>query len=297
MQEGDNPKVVHYNRTGSLFTLKIRDQEFNKIRELVHDHFGINLSTEKRMLVVGRLQKYMKENGFTDFKTYLSYLENDKSGKALSDLINRISTNYTYFFREKAHFNYLNTIVLPQMLQKHRAAEDKDLRIWSAGCSTGDEAYSLVILMKDYLGEEYHRWDAGILATDISETALNEAKKGIYNDKRLAELDSGAINKYFSDQKNGTYQVNDDVISEVTFRRFNLINDRFPFKKQFEIIFCRNVMIYFDARTREELVNRFYDFTADGGYLFIGHSESLNKKKCAYSFIQPGIYRKGGLNA
>ena len=280
----------------ALFILKIRDHEFNKIRELVHDHFGINLSNEKKMLVVGRLQKYLKENGFESFKDYLIFLESDQTGKALSDLINRISTNYTYFFREKEHFNFLNSVALPEIVGKHRAADSRDLRIWSAGCSAGDEAYSLVITMKEFLGTEYNEWDAGLLATDISATVLNEAKKGLYTRKRLGELNNVTIGKYFIDNKNNMFQLKSDILDEVTFRRFNLINDNFPFKKKFEVISCRNVMIYFDSQTREELVNKLYDFTVDGGYLFIGHSETLNKKKCAYNFIQPGIYRKGGEN-
>ncbi len=281
------------NYSDTLFVLKIREHEFNKIRELVHDYFGINLSNEKKVLVVGRLQKYIKENGFASFKEYLEFLESDRTGKAFSDLINKISTNYTYFFREKEHFNFLNKVALPQIVGRHREAGSRDLRIWSAGCSAGDEAYSLVITMKEFLGTEYNDWDAGILATDISATVLNEAKNGVYTRKRLGGLNNLTIEKYFTNNENGMYQVKSEIFDEVTFRRFNLINDNFPFKKKFELISCRNVMIYFDNKTREELVNKFYDFTADGGYLFIGHSESLNKKKCAYNFVQPGIYRKG----
>lgn len=272
--------------------MKISDKAFNELRTIVYNQFGINLTEQKKGLAVGRLQRLIKSQGMTSFEEYIGFLKNDHSGQALVDLVNRISTNYTYFYRESAHFNFLTDTVLPQVVNECRMTNTKDIRIWSAGCSSGEEPYGLIMLMMEFFGMEYNQWDAGVLATDISAKALKKAVTGQYVEEQVKMLPKSFLTKYFSKTPTGTWQVADKVKKEVTFRIFNLMTERFPFKKKFHAIFCRNVMIYFDNPTRDALVKRFYDMTIPGGYLFIGHSESLGRRNTEYNYVMPAVYRK-----
>lgn len=276
-----------------LEMMAITDEEFEVIRDLVYRHFGIKLTEEKRSLVVGRLQKVIKARGFSSFSEYHKFLTEDKTGKALEELATRISTNHTFFYREKEHFEFFVNKALPESVSRQKKLNGRDLRIWSAGCSSGEEPYTLIMLMFEYLGAEYSLWNAGVLATDISARALSTAASGIYGDERLELLPAAMKKKYFTKTEDNEWAISEKVRREVTFRRFNLMNEQFPFKKQFDMIFCRNVMIYFDQPTRDRLVQKFYDLTVPGGYLFIGHSESLPRGKCPYSFVMPALYQKG----
>nr|WP_320050073.1 protein-glutamate O-methyltransferase CheR [uncultured Desulfuromonas sp.] len=278
----------------SVSMMTISDEEFNALRRLIYDRFGINLTDEKRSLLVGRLQKMLRTSKIATFQDYYDYLKTDNSGKAVSDLINMVSTNYTYFNREKDHFDYFLKTALPTVCEKLVQQKRKDLRVWCAGCSSGEEAYTLVMLMHEYLGSQYGNWDAGILATDISERVLSTAKQGIYGADKVASLPQN-LQKYFTRLPDGRMQVIDKVRKEVTFRRFNLMNTTFPFKKPFQIIFCRNVMIYFDQQTRNALVQRFHRSMEPDGYFFIGHSETLGRDSQFFRYLMPAAYQKGTL--
>lgn len=273
-------------------SLRISDQEFKEIRELVYNAFGINLTDQKRGLVVGRLQKVIRDNGFRGFTDYLAHLKRDGGQKALAELVNRISTNHTFFYREKEHFDYLANTVLPELVAKLKASRDHDLRVWCAGCSSGEEAYTLAMLLLEFFGPDYHGWKAGLLATDISTHVLDLAHKGVYPPERLEGLPPALRDKYLRKTPDHQWAVNDQLRHEVTFRRFNLMESHFPFKKPFHIIFCRNVMIYFDTPTRQALSERFFDVTAPGGHLFIGHSETLGRDNCKYQYVLPAVYRR-----
>lgn len=276
-----------------LSMVDITDHEFNRISEIIYDNFGIRLSHKKKMLVAGRLQKYLREAEFKSFFEYISYIENDKSGNALSALINHISTNHTFFFREQEHYNFLNETILPGIEERLKNQRVKDIRIWSAGCSGGDEAYSFAICLMEYFRDNYILWDAGVLATDISEKKLDEARAGLYLKKRITFVSDIYMSRYFNENDDDRFKVNECLKKEVTFRRLNLTNKHFNFKKKFDLISCRNVMIYFDNEIRDRLVRNLYDLTLPGGYLFVGHSESLNSKKYLYNYVKPGIYQKG----
>lgn len=276
---------------GSL--MSISDEEFEQLRRLIKSRFGINLTDQKKSLVVGRLQKLLRTTGFASFGAYYEHLANDRNESALSELINRISTNHTYFNREKAHFDYFQQTALPAVVETLKRHNSRDLRIWCAGCSSGEEAYTLQMLMQEYFAGDYPRWDAGILATDISERVLAIARDGIYPQERVMQLPETLQRKYFRRLADGSSQVVESVRKEVTFRRFNLMNERFPFKKAFHIIFCRNVMIYFDQPTRETLVSKFHQLTVPGGYLFIGHSETLGRNHSLYRYLMPAVFQKG----
>jgi chemotaxis protein methyltransferase CheR len=265
-------------------------EEFSAIRQLIYDRIGINLTEQKKSLLVGRLQKLVRSMGFTNFKQYYDYVVADKSGKALDELSNRISTNHTFFYRENDHFEYFAKVVLPEIKRKHELSGDKDLRIWCAAASSGEEPYTIVITMKEFFKNEYSQWNAGLLATDISANALNAAVKGVFTKERVKGVPPNILSKYFK-QNGREWEISNDLKREVTYRRFNLMNKTFPFKKPFDVIFCRNVMIYFDKETRDTLVKKFYDCTRPGGYLFIGHSESLGRDG-EYQYVQPAVYRK-----
>ena len=272
--------------------MALSDQEFGVIRSLVHSRLGIHLTETKRALVIGRLQRLVRDHGFGSFREYCRFLQADASGQALAELADRISTTHTFFYREKPHFEYVMKVALPEVVERKRANGKRDVRVWSAGCASGEEPYLLIMLMLEFLGTEYVCWDAGALATDISANALATARVGVYKEERLKHLPSRFRLSYFEKVEPGLWRVSDRVRREVTFRRFNLMNAEFPFKQPFDIIFCRNVMIYFDAETRRTLAESLFRSTAPGGYLFIGHSESLARDSCPYDAAGASIYRR-----
>lgn len=267
----------------------ITDREFSELVQFIKQNYGINLA-HKRSLVLGRLHNYIVQHGFSSFSEYFQHIVGDSSGQAGIILINKLTTNHTYFLREPHHFDFLEQVALPYLVKA--AASEKDIRIWSAGCSTGEEPYTLAMVIDSYLGPEKYKWDTKILATDISTAALEKAQKAVYSNSQLDTLPSGWRAKYFRRIDDEYSAIGDKIRNEVIFRRFNLMNAAFPFKKKFHLIFCRNVMIYFETETKRELIDRFYDHMEPGGYLFIGHSESVNRHESKYAFVAPAIYRK-----
>jgi chemotaxis protein methyltransferase CheR len=267
----------------------ISDLEFKKLSEYIENHYGIHLKKEKKTLVAGRLHNVLAELNFNNFSEYYDYLLADKTKKASTDLLNKITTNHTFFMREFDHFKFLQCQILPNL---KTAIQDKDLRIWSAGCSTGEEPFTLSMIVDDFFGDEKVLWDTKILATDISERVLDKAKLGIYTDDQLESLPKIWRMKYFKKIGGEKNQIIDRIRNEIIFRKFNLMDRNFPFKKKFHVIYCRNVMIYFDTITKNELVNRFYNYLEPGGYLFIGHSESLNREATKFKYVMPAVYRK-----
>jgi len=266
--------------------LKISDDEFTKLVDFVYSKYGINLA-KKRQLVEGRLSHTIKERGMTSFKQYMDLLTGDKTGDEMVSFLNKITTNHSYFARETDHFEFLIEFALP-LLEKSRARE---LRIWSAGCSAGQEAYNIAMTMDQYFASRKSQWDTRILATDISMNVLGKGQAAIYPEDNIKDLPDKWKKQYFSRLPDGSYQVIEKIRKEVIFRVFNLM-DPFVYKKPFDIIFCRNVMIYFDQETRNKLINKFFDATAEGGFLLIGHSEVLDKEATQYRFVRPSIYQK-----
>jgi chemotaxis protein methyltransferase CheR len=272
--------------------MKMTDREFRQLRELVYERLGINLTEKKRSMLIGRLQKLLRTSGFKNFQDYYEYLVNDSSMTAMTELINRVTTNYSFFYRGKSHFEYFVQVALPEVVESLNKRNSRDLRIWTAGCSTGEEPYMLIMLLREFFGNEYGLWDGGILATDISEKVLTFALQGIYPEERTKEVPVHLKNKYLKKLDDGQIKIKDSIKREVIFRKFNLKNNHYPFKKPFQIIFCRNVMIYFDKQTRDALLRRFYENTESGGYLFIGHSETLGREQNLYKYIMPAVYKR-----
>ncbi|ADL52256.1 CheR family methyltransferase [Clostridium cellulovorans] len=267
----------------------INDREFILLSNFIKKNYGINLSKEKKSLVETRLNSELERNNFENFSEYIEYIVGDKTGDRLNDLVNKITTNYTYFMREQEHFFYLRKVVLPYLM---RGVSDRDLRIWSAGCSSGEEPYTLAMVIADFLKDDRLSWDTKLLATDISSQVLKVANIGVYDKAQINNIPNEWKSKYFKSYNNEKSKVVDSIRKEVIFRRFNLMEEYYPFKRKFQVIFCRNVMIYFDNETKEEIVNKFYDHTEVGGYLFIGHSESISNLRTKYKYISPAIYRK-----
>ncbi len=267
----------------------ITDKEFKLLAAFIKANYGINLKEEKQALVYGRLQNVLAQRGFENFSEYYDYVITDKTNDAIGTLIEKITTNHTFFMREADHFHYFKNTVLPYLAN---TVNDKDLRIWSAGCSTGEEPYTLAMIIDEFFGEEKMRWNARILATDISGKVLETAKKGEYNNESIAVIPANWRMNYFRRLDTDINRLIDKIRTEVIYRKFNLMEDTFPFKKKVHAIFCRNVMIYFDNVTKMELVNKFYEMTEAGGFLFVGHSESLIREATRYKYIMPAVYRK-----
>lgn len=272
-------------KTNSL--IHMTDQEFEQIVSFVYQKFGIDLH-KKRHLLEGRLSYTLKLKGMTSFSEYIKLILREDAEEERQVFLNKITTNHSYFARENEHFDFLREEALPQLT----ATRNHDLRIWSAGCSAGQEAYNTAMVIDQYFGSQKGKWDTTILATDISSKVLTQAKQGIYPAEHLQNLPAAWKNQYFNKLSDGSYQVVEKIRKEVVYRMFNLM-DEFEYKKPFDIIFCRNVMIYFDAETTRRLIEKFYQATADGGYLFIGHSESLAKgSPTSYTYLKPSIYQK-----
>lgn len=269
--------------------IKITRKEFDQLSAYIKANYGIYLKPEKETLVIGRLQNELIQKGFKNFSEYYDYVINDKTGIAVSTLLDKITTNHTFFMREADHFAYFKDVVLPYFASR---VTDRDLRIWCAGCSSGEEPYTLAMILDEYFGRDKLYWDTKILATDISNKVLEEARKGVYGNKELETLPAKWRINYTVKKDSENSAFTEKLRNEVIFRKFNLMETVFPFKKKFHVIFCRNVMIYFDEKTKNNLVNKYYDLLEVGGYLFIGHSESLNREETRFKYIQPAIYRK-----
>jgi chemotaxis protein methyltransferase CheR len=268
--------------------INLKENEFRELTKFLKLNYGINL-IHKKELIEARLNNVLVEKGFNNFRKYLDYVYSDITKNELTTLINKLTTNHTFFLREQQHFDFFKNQVLPYLAT---TVKNKDLRIWSAGCSSGEEAYTLAMIMQDYFGEQRSSWDKKILASDISVNVLQTAEKGIYDSESLKNVSKSWKLNYFNKINDNTYKINLNLKNEVIFRIFNLMDD-FPFKRKFHVIFCRNVMIYFDQETKDRLIKKFYDMTEPGGYLFIGLSEALNRNEIPYEYVMPSVYRKG----
>lgn len=269
--------------------INISEKEYKKLADFIKANYGINLGSKKQALVMGRLQNVLIQNNFNTFSEYYDYISSDSTGNAVVTLINKITTNHTFFMREADHFLYFKEKILPYLKENEKT---KDIRIWSAGCSTGEEPYTLAMIIDEFFGKEKMFWDTKILATDISSRVLETAVKGEYMNEETASLPPSWRINYLRKANAETSIVVDRIKNEIIFRKFNLMEPVFQFKKKFHVIFCRNVMIYFDNDTKNNLVEKFYNLLEYGGYLIIGHSEALNRETTNFKYVMPAVYRK-----
>lgn len=268
--------------------IKLTDKEFETITGFLKSHYGINL-INKRQLIESRMYSTLVEKGFSNFTDYFELIMKQKDSSEITAMLNKLTTNHTYLMREPVHFDFYKNVALPQLTANNPSRE---LRIWSAGCSSGEEAYTTVMVTKDFLGPQAGRWDYSILATDISEKVMSKAKLGLFPEESLKGIPSTWKTHNFRKSTGGNYELIPEIRKEVIFRYFNLM-DNFVFRKPFDIIFCRNVMIYFDQQTKNNLINKFYEVLRPGGYLFIGLSETVQRDVSRFEYVQPSIYRRG----
>ncbi len=273
--------------------VEMKEKDFLDLSAYVGKKFGINLTENKKALVKTRLGRVFRQRKVSSFREYLESLENDTTGEMSAELINRISTNHTYFNRESDHFDFLFQKCLPEVLPEAGNVNGKiPLRLWCAGCSSGEEPYTLAMLLKENYADLLEL--PTILATDISEDVLAAAKIGRYPLERIEQLPERLQKKYLSSKPDQSVQVHPDLKAMILYRRLNLMDESFPFQRTFHIIFCRNVMIYFGKTERDALIHKFYRHLAPGGYLFIGHSESLDRATCPLRYVRPAVYQKAG---
>jgi len=266
------------------------DEDFNSLRALVRQHTGISLSEAKRELVYGRLSRRLRALGLNSFRDYRDVLTTDPDGQEMVEFCNAITTNLTSFFRESHHFDYLREQVLMPLGTR---PPGQRLRIWSAGCSTGEEPYSIAMTIRESLPEA-GRHDIKILATDLDSDVLSRGRSGLYAQDRVKGLSPARISGFFREQSEGgmlRLTVTPNLRDLIIFNQLNLMHE-LPMRGPFDVIFCRNVVIYFDKETQRDLFRRFARLQRPGDVLFLGHSESMFKVSDAYTLVGRTIYRR-----
>jgi len=275
---------------GALDSIPVlKTGEFEKISKLAYEHFGLDLRSGKEGLVAARLGKKLRELGMKTFQQYYDHVVADKTGDAMTAMVDHLTTNHTSFFREPRHFDFLRETIYPALRGRSQ------IHIWSAACSSGEEPYSIAMTLLEGAGAEAAA-KVKIKATDISTRVLERGHRGVYAAERFAGIGVPLMQRYLLKGRNesaGTYRFKSEVRSMIEFQHLNLM-ETLPEGYRCSVIFCRNIMIYFDKSTQEDLVRRLSDRLEEGGYLFIGHSESLNSISHDFAYLSPATYRKPG---
>lgn len=271
-----------------LTEYEITDKEFKVFSALVYKESGIRLNDSKRALLVSRLSKRLRTLGLDTFKEYYEhYLINENDGE-LIQMLDLISTNKTSFFREPVHFDFLKNKILPSL------SHLKQIKVWSSACSSGEEPYTIAMTLFDHV-QNPNQWDFSILASDLSTRVLARAQSGVYDSDQISEISQARAKLHFlrgTGDNEGKIRVKPHLQNMITFSRINLMDERYPIKNGLDLIFCRNVMIYFDRETQERLMGKFYTYLKPGGHLFIGHSETLQWLDHSFNYVAPTIYIK-----
>ncbi len=273
---------------------KLTNDEFEQIRLLVKAQTGISLGLQKRDLVVSRLSKRLRSLKLESFQQYINYLQSPAGADEIVQMVNRITTNKTDFYREKHHFDILAEDVLPILHQLGEASGERKIRAWSAGCSSGEEPYTLAITLAEFFSTR-PGWDVKVLATDIDTGMLTSASKGEYDQSLLEPVPPWLLTKYFIRQRlaeNVTFKVTPELRQMVTFRKFNLMSEHYPLKPDIDFVFCRNVLIYFDNEDKTQILKKIHGVLKPNGHLFMGHSESLMMVKDLFRYVATTTYQK-----
>lgn len=264
--------------------MSLTEQQYNHISSILNHASGIVLKGNRQTLVKSRLAKRLRALKFESFDQYIDYINSVRGANEIIRLVDAMTTNKTGFFREPSHFDYLSNKILPQL-------KSRKIRFWSAACSSGEEPYSLAILLNEQI-KDIEKKDVKILATDISCSMLKKASDAIYHKEHLAGLSAEYVSKYFKKICSvPKYQLMDSARAMVYVSFLNLMA-KWPMRGAFDVIFCRNVMIYFDVKTREKLIERFWNCLSANGFLFVGSSEGLSGVKHKFKYIKPSIYKK-----
>jgi chemotaxis protein methyltransferase CheR len=266
---------------------QLKIEVFKQFADLIYKEAGIHLGEHKQALVSARLGKRMRFLSIINFDDYYEYIQRDQSRKELSNLVDAISTNVTFFFREPDHFT-----ILAKLIKQWEQEQQTRFRIWSAACSTGEEPYTMGLILSETL---QNVTDVKILATDISTSVLATARKGEYEAKKLEKISGNMIKKYFTlvrNKEKKLYQISETIKKMIQFSWLNLSSPPYPMKGPFDVIFCRNVMIYFDNKVKERLLDDMYRLLKPGGYLIVGHAESLSGLSSRFKSVKPSVYIK-----
>ncbi|MCC7202973.1 MAG: protein-glutamate O-methyltransferase CheR [Nitrospirae bacterium] len=279
-------------------TVKMSDNAFYSLRDMIYSRSGMHFPDNKKYLLENRLARHIEDAGYGSFDKYIDFLKHDAGKeKEFTFLFNIITTNETFFFRDIGQLQAFESVVLPEIVKKLKARGSNKLRIWSAACSTGEEPYTLSIMVSDTLSApEYKDWDIEIHGSDISEAVLSSARRGEYNDYSVRNLSPQHLDRYFTKNGGGKYAIKPDVKRLVRFSNINLSDDAaIRMYRGMDIIFCRNVLIYFDEASKKKVISSLYNSLLSGGYLFIGHSESLFNISRAFKIVNANnvlIYQK-----
>jgi len=290
----ENLNIVEEATSSLGSVLQMGDKEFALFSKLIYGRLGIKMPPVKKLMLTSRLIKRLKALGFTSYKQYYDYLCTDKGkSEEFNKMIDAVTTNKTDFFREPVHFDILVKNVLPELVESKNFDEKKVINIWSAGCSTGEEAYTITMVMSDFFSGNMSKFS--ILATDISSKVLQAGYEAIYTENAIDPIPTQMRHKYLmrgTGDKAGLFRIIPELRRKVTFRQVNLMDDKFSVRSDMDIIFCRNVIIYFDKETQIKLFEKFYNHLVPGGYLFIGSSESLYGVNEDFISVKPTVYRK-----
>jgi chemotaxis protein methyltransferase CheR len=269
-------------------------KEYQTVKSLIYQYAGIALTDFKQVMVQGRLNKRMRKLAIDSYGEYLDYLQDPLNAAEITQFINVLTTNKTDFFRESHHFEFLAKTAFPVLEKRAEATGEKRIRIWCSASSTGEEPYTLAMSVREYFGAAYG-WDVKILASDIDTEVLKAAEAGVYHPDRVSELDPGLLKKYFdraAKSPDAEYVAKPTLKELLTFRRLNLHDSQWPINTVFDIIFCRNVMIYFDAPSQTRIISHFGEYLRKDGYLMIGHSESIYGLSDLFTLMGDTVYRK-----
>ena len=263
--------------------------DFKKLQDFIYDKIGSDVDEKKKETVTTKITKLMHRRGMASPQDYVKFILSTDDADDIQEFLNEITTNTTEFFRESEHFKYIKDNIDKIMEEIPRIKRDREIRLWSAPCSSGEEPITMAIVLKECLPADIR---IKILATDISDKVLLKAQRGIYTESECKGLSKQQLLTYFKKQPDGFYAVDPDLKRLITYRHFNFLDDFKIIKKNFDIIFCRNVMIYMDNETQEKIVNKFYDVLVPNGLFFIGHSESLLNKKHNYKHVRTAVFKK-----
>jgi chemotaxis protein methyltransferase CheR len=280
--------------TQQMVTMSGKD--FSRLKEFIYTQCGINLTDIKRTMLEARLQKRLRILGLLSFSVYCDYLFSRQGmEEELIQMIDVVTTNKTDFFREAAHFEYLTHYALPELMRVERFTVRRPLAVWSAGCSSGEEPYTLAMVVKEFSQKSGAGLPFTILATDISTNVLEKAKLAIYEEEKVLPVPPELKRKYLlksKDPHKKVYRIVQELRESVSFRRLNFMDGDFGFREHMDIIFCRNVIIYFDKPTQEKLLNRFCDYLSPDGYIFMGHSETVLGMDVPLAQVASTVYRR-----
>lgn len=283
----------------ALRSVRLSEREFTRLSEYIESELGIKMPEGKKTLLESRLQKRLRALGYRSFKDYCDFLFSPKGADVeLVNMIDVVTTNKTDFFREPDHFEFLFQTALPELVKNFGAGVKKTFIVWSAGCSTGEEPYTIAMILSEF-GTRYpgFGFDFLIIGTDISTRVVEAAARGVYKEDRIEPVPLDMRRKYIlrsKDREKGLVRVSSEIRSRVRFRRLNFMDSDYGFREPIDVLFCRNVFIYFDKETQETLLRKLVNTLRTGGFLFIGHSESLSGFDLPLARVAPSVYRKVG---